>query len=322
MSYHALLGDSELHEPKGMQPLTGGAADIGKVLVSKGDGTSEARKLVADEIDGLETSLLSGVYEDPNMSTQTVSVTTEGARHYAVGAAPTQVVSVQLPDPVAYAGEYISLKRLDQNAPDGAQVKFIPNAAETIDGMAEAGVTIAGNALVVVSDGTNWNIFASHLVNTGWELYADSTYGVGTELTVLSGVTTKLTIDGLGSLTNTSEKAPVAGAAWNTTTNLITQYLVGQMTMYRLFLYATPAAVNMSLLVEFKIAGSFTIAGQAIRFPSGAGVRQQVLVSLPIFADANSIANGIEINVTPVGGDVDIDSITIMSIEMHMPRGI
>lgn len=322
MAYHALLGDSELHEPKGMQPLTGGAADVGKVLVSKGDGTSEARKLTAGEIDGLDTVLLSGVYEDPNMATQTVDVTTEGKRHYSIGAAPTQVVSVQLPDPVAYSGEFISLKRLDQNAPDGAQVKFIPNAAETIDGMAEAGITIAGNAIVVVSDGTNWNIFASHLVNTGWELYADNQYTQASPRNILDGVTAQLTINGLGSLTNTTEKSPISQTSWNTTTNKITQFITGQATMYRVFFYATPSAVNTSVAVEFKISGSFVIAGTVERMARGSGVRQQVVVSVPIFADASSIANGIEVNVTPLGGNIDLDTATIMSVEMHMPRGI
>ena len=51
MTDHKILADSELHEPKGMQPLVGGAADIGKVLVSKGDGTSEARKLSLTDLE-------------------------------------------------------------------------------------------------------------------------------------------------------------------------------------------------------------------------------------------------------------------------------
>ena len=50
MAIHKDLGDAELHEPKGMLPLVAGAADIGKVVVSKGDGTSEARKLVPAEV--------------------------------------------------------------------------------------------------------------------------------------------------------------------------------------------------------------------------------------------------------------------------------
>lgn len=51
MTDHLLLSDGELHEPKGMQPLTGGSADIGKVIVSKGDGTSETRKLSLTDLE-------------------------------------------------------------------------------------------------------------------------------------------------------------------------------------------------------------------------------------------------------------------------------
>lgn len=322
MTNHVDLPNSELHEPKGFKPLTGGAADIGKVAVSKGDGTSEVRKLKADEIEDLTQGLLSGVFRDDNMATGTVTVQVEGKKYYEIGAAPTQVIQVRLPDPAAYDGELVVLKRLDENAPDGSQVKFIPNAAETIDGMSEAGVTVKDNAIAVVSDGTNWAVVLSHLVNTGWELYADDQYLVGTERTILDGVTTQLTINGNGAFTNVTEASPTTQPAWDTTLNLITQYLVGQMTMYRVFFYATPSAVNVSVKVEFQIVGSFTIAGQTVRMPAGSGVRQQVLVTVPIFADALSLANNIQVNITPMGGDIDLDTATIMSVEMHMPRGI
>lgn len=53
MAVHKDLGETELHEAKGIAPLVAGAADIGKVVVSKGDGTSEARKLVASEVGAL-----------------------------------------------------------------------------------------------------------------------------------------------------------------------------------------------------------------------------------------------------------------------------
>lgn len=52
MTDHVDLTNAELHEPKGMLPLTGGAPDVGKVIVSKGDGTSEARKLDVSELEG------------------------------------------------------------------------------------------------------------------------------------------------------------------------------------------------------------------------------------------------------------------------------
>jgi hypothetical protein len=50
MTLHNALTGVELHEPKGMSASTGGAGDIGEVVVSKGDGTSEVRKLDFTEL--------------------------------------------------------------------------------------------------------------------------------------------------------------------------------------------------------------------------------------------------------------------------------
>ena len=56
MTRHSALPNSELHEPKHFQLATGGASDVGKVVVSKGDGTSELRILTALEV-GAESQL-------------------------------------------------------------------------------------------------------------------------------------------------------------------------------------------------------------------------------------------------------------------------
>jgi len=50
MGLHKDVAESNMHEPKGMTTLTAGAGDIGKVTVSKGDGTTEARKLSRTEM--------------------------------------------------------------------------------------------------------------------------------------------------------------------------------------------------------------------------------------------------------------------------------
>jgi len=50
MADHKLIPDAELHQPKGIQLLTGGAADAGKVIVAVGDGTSETRYLTLQDV--------------------------------------------------------------------------------------------------------------------------------------------------------------------------------------------------------------------------------------------------------------------------------
>lgn len=50
MARHQDLDEANMHEPKHMTTATAGAGDIGKVNVSKGDGSTEVRKLVPVEV--------------------------------------------------------------------------------------------------------------------------------------------------------------------------------------------------------------------------------------------------------------------------------
>lgn len=54
MAFHKDVGENNMHEPKNMSTATAGAGDVGKVVVSKGDGTTEVRKLVPIEVGVLE----------------------------------------------------------------------------------------------------------------------------------------------------------------------------------------------------------------------------------------------------------------------------
>ena len=51
MGLHKNVAENNLHEPKGMSLLGAGAADVGKLVVSKGDGTTETRKIFLNELD-------------------------------------------------------------------------------------------------------------------------------------------------------------------------------------------------------------------------------------------------------------------------------
>jgi hypothetical protein len=50
MGFHKDVAENNMHEPKGMTTLTGGASDVGKVVVSKGDGTTETRQIAVGEV--------------------------------------------------------------------------------------------------------------------------------------------------------------------------------------------------------------------------------------------------------------------------------
>lgn len=58
MADHKDLVDAELHEPKHIQAATGGDSDKNKVIVSKGDGTSELRKLNKDDVSDVQQQVV------------------------------------------------------------------------------------------------------------------------------------------------------------------------------------------------------------------------------------------------------------------------
>ena len=52
MGLHKDVLEDNMHEPKGMKALIAGAADVGKVVVSTGTGTTETRKLTTGDVAG------------------------------------------------------------------------------------------------------------------------------------------------------------------------------------------------------------------------------------------------------------------------------
>ena len=82
MPAHSSLTGTELHEPKNMSALTGGASDIGKAILSKGDGTTEVRNLKQSEI----TTDITGWanYGDLLQTSGNKTAMTGGARHVVV----------------------------------------------------------------------------------------------------------------------------------------------------------------------------------------------------------------------------------------------
>lgn len=74
MGLHKDVGEDNMHEPKGTTTLTGGASDLGKVIVSKGDGSTEARLLKTSELDPTETTTRMGLWDYNDLATQTTPI--------------------------------------------------------------------------------------------------------------------------------------------------------------------------------------------------------------------------------------------------------
>ncbi len=93
MTLHNALTGVELHEPKNMSTATGGASDVGKTVVSKGDGTSEVRKILLNELDsGAAADRQIGVSDGAGTVTAQDSVRMGWSNYNDVATATTPIV--------------------------------------------------------------------------------------------------------------------------------------------------------------------------------------------------------------------------------------
>lgn len=297
MAGHKDLADNELHEPKHMKTLIAGAADVGKVIVSKGDGTSEARKLARADITDLGSVALEGTYFDDNLATVVLDVSTELKANYLLGAAPTQVIQLQLPPPADVVGIPITLKRLDNNHGDGSEVKFIPDAAETIEGAADLKIIRQNTAVTVVSDGTNWYIqadmYALKPLFGFWDYNDLAT--TGTPLNAVASTPLALPNDGAGAFTNKTYKPLGMTDIWNAGGGVFdfTELSLGDTVDIRLDVSVTTTSANQNvdLYLQLGQGGSaYNIVFDTI-LVKAASTKQLVSFSSVYMGDLNTLNN-------------------------------
>lgn len=159
----------------------------------------------------------------------------------------------------------------------------------------------------------------AYFFNSSWDLYADSQYTSGAPLALAAGTPTVITNDGLGSLTNTSQQISGITPLWDTATNTARHQFLGQVVQYRLFFIVKPTGVDKSAIVRVKEkGGSINFIEDRIRLAKGAGVAHAITRSWPIYADAGTIANGLEFSIECTD-TADFYSTTLLSINTHLP---
>tara|TARA_R110000782_G_scaffold124619_1_gene216080 strand:+ start:138 stop:788 length:651 start_codon:yes stop_codon:yes gene_type:complete len=99
MGLHKDVGEDNMHEPKGMKPLVSGAADIGKVVVSKGDGTTEVRKLSHSDLADTPVRMGMWDYNDVTTIATPIALTVADVEYPLTndGAGPNTNVTYALP---------------------------------------------------------------------------------------------------------------------------------------------------------------------------------------------------------------------------------
>lgn len=127
---------------------------------------------------------------------------------------------------------------------------------------------------------------------TGWAQYADSDkVSEATALDLTANTRTKLTIDGLGTNTNTAGLPTGVVSFWDSTDNKITPAGLNDAYDIRLSFTAKCASAGEYLEVELDIGGSLgTITHTTIPFLKT--VDQNFQVNIPVFSGTTFLAQG------------------------------
>jgi len=151
---------------------------------------------------------------------------------------------------------------------------------------------------------------------TGWEQIIDSTYTSGSPLTILSGVTGKILT---GTVTKIQTQLPTGVTTfWNETTDKIVAVNDGDAFTLSLRFKAKMNVANGLADVGINIGTPLNIISQeTILFSKGSGVEQRFDLDLSYFTGSTFIANGGNIEVTPLNGDIEIYDIRLVIIRMH-----
>jgi len=151
---------------------------------------------------------------------------------------------------------------------------------------------------------------------TGWEQITDSTYTIGSPLSISSGVTGKLLT---GTVTKIQTQLPSGVTTfWNETTDKILGVNDGDAFTLSLRFKSKMNVANGLTDIGINIGTPLNIISQeTILFSKGSGVEQRFDLDLSYFTGSTFIANGGNIEVTPLNGNIEIYDIRLVIIRTH-----
>lgn len=153
---------------------------------------------------------------------------------------------------------------------------------------------------------------------TGWAYYTDSQYTSSSPRTVAAGARTQVTVDRLAPRTDNTN-APEGGADMWDATNRIVPIAANDAYLVSLRFKASTAAVDPPMLeVDADVGGTVGVVAKDVRpLARAEGGVNELSVEFSVFADANMVANGATLNVTPVGDAVDLWDFSVMIVRLH-----
>lgn len=126
----------------------------------------------------------------------------------------------------------------------------------------------------------------------GWAYYDDSQYTSGSPLNI-NNTTTQITINGLGSSTETSF-LPLGASFFDTSTSKITPETLGESYLLRFDYKAISATNNVQFNLQINIGGMSTVLvyDQTLSIIKGINTEQRYSIAIPIYCLSTFLANG------------------------------
>ena len=190
-------------------------------------------------------------------------------------------------------------------------VTIDPDLAETIDGDSSLIITEKNQSVKLISNGSNWEVLFPHRI-TGWAIYDDQ--ASHTSAITVNNTKHLITIDGLGTTTNTTYLPAAVTEFWNTTDDKIVPAKLGDAYDIRLDFKAQPTnqADYANLILDVGTTGSpIPVVNRSIAFLK-TGI-SSFSVGFPIGTLSDFLTNGGKFYFdTSVSGDsVDISDVVL-----------
>lgn len=216
-------------------------------------------------------------------------------------------VTINLPSAVTLgSGWTLDVKRTGSTF----LVTIDPDGTETIDDNLTLSITDKNQSVRLISDGSNWKVLSPHSI-TGWAIYDDA--ASHTTPVAVNNAKTQLTIDGLGTTTETSYLPANVTSLWDSTANIITPEKLGDAYDLRIDFEATPTNINdyANLIIDIGGGGSIPIVNRSVTFvKTGAS---SFSVGFPISAMTDFLTNGGKIffDTSVSGSNVNVSNIVL-----------
>jgi hypothetical protein len=219
------------------------------------------------------------------------------------------IVTITVP---AFAeGSEFSIKKI------GTDFDVIIAPAGTIDGVATRTLHQKNDALVIFSDGPDYEIKSRNVV-LGWANYVDNEWSEGSPLTLAADVPMKLTINGLGAGTTVAEWPDGVTQPWDTSTDKLIATNDGDKFTYRLQYAALDGSLATQVDTFIDIGGSVGEISRRSTSVAKGSVQTNVEIFSSYFTGSTFVANGGTIYLVTEATTMDIWDVRLTVEKTHV----